>query len=51
MTSLSLALHDVVDRTAPLKAWIERGAPGGGLPRALSFQYHYLTGVKAALRD
>ena len=51
MTSLSLALHGVVDRTAPLKAWIERGAPGGGLPRALSFQYHYLTGVKAALRD
>ena len=51
MTSLSLALHDVVDRTAPLKAWIERGATGGGLPRALSFQYHYLTGVKAALRD
>jgi glycosyltransferase involved in cell wall biosynthesis len=51
MTQLSLALHDLVDRSEPLKRWIERGAPGGGLPRALSFQYHYLTGVKAALRD
>jgi len=51
MTQLSLALHDVVDRSDLLKGWIERGAPGGGLARALSFQYHYLTGVKAALRD
>ena len=50
MTPVSLALHSVVDRTAPLKAWIERGAGAPGFARTLSYQYHYLTGVKAALR-
>jgi glycosyltransferase involved in cell wall biosynthesis len=50
MTPLSLALHTVVDRTEPLKAWIERGAGTPGFARTLSYQYHYLNGVKAALR-
>jgi glycosyltransferase involved in cell wall biosynthesis len=50
MTPLSLALHDVVERVAPLKSWIERGANRPGLARTLSYQYHYLTGVKDALR-
>ena len=50
MTPVSLALHDVVDRVAPLKAWIENGAGKPGFSRTLSYQYHYLTGVKAALR-
>jgi glycosyltransferase involved in cell wall biosynthesis len=50
MTPVSLALHTVVDRTAPLKAWIERGAGTPGFARTLSYQYHYLNGVKAALR-
>lgn len=50
MTPVSLALHDVVERVTPLKAWIESGADRPGLARTLSYQYHYLTGVKAALR-
>ena len=50
MTPVSLALHSVVDRTAPLKTWIERGAGRPGFARTLSYQYHYLNGVKAALR-
>ena len=50
MTPLSLALHDVVDRAPAIKTWIERNAARPGFARTLSFQYHYLTGVKAALR-
>ena len=50
MTPFSLALHGVVDRVEPLKRWIEGGAHRPGFARTLSYQYHYLTGVKAALR-
>jgi glycosyltransferase involved in cell wall biosynthesis len=50
MTPVSLALHDVVRHIPPLEAWIERRAAQPGLARTLSYQYHYLTGVKAALR-
>lgn len=50
MTPVSLVLHDVVDRVAPLRGWIENGAHRPGFARTLSYQYHYLTGVKAALR-
>ncbi|HTJ28688.1 MAG TPA: glycosyltransferase [Candidatus Limnocylindria bacterium] len=50
MTPLSLALHGLIDRTPALKAWIENGAARPGFARTLSYQYHYLTGVKAALR-
>jgi glycosyltransferase involved in cell wall biosynthesis len=50
MTPLSLALHDVVDRAPAIKWWIEKNAARPGFARTLSFQYHYLTGVKAALR-
>lgn len=50
MTPLSLALHDVVDRAPAIKGWIEKNAARPGFARTLSFQYHYLTGVKAALR-
>jgi glycosyltransferase involved in cell wall biosynthesis len=50
MTPLSLGLHDVVDRVPAVKSWIENGASAPGLARTLSYQYHYLTGVKAALR-
>ncbi len=49
MTPVSLALHDLVERTPALRAWIERGASKPGFARTLSYQYHYLTGVKAAL--
>jgi glycosyltransferase involved in cell wall biosynthesis len=50
MTPLSLAMHGLVDRVAPLRSWIENGAERPGFARTLSYQYHYLTGVKAALR-
>jgi glycosyltransferase involved in cell wall biosynthesis len=50
MTPVSLALHGVVERVPAVKTWIESGARKPGLARTLSYQYHYLTGVKAALR-
>jgi GT2 family glycosyltransferase len=50
MTPLSLALHDLVDRAPAIRTWIEKRAARPGFARTLSFQYHYLTGVKAALR-
>jgi glycosyltransferase involved in cell wall biosynthesis len=51
MTPVSLALHGVVDRIPGLRRWIDDGAKAPGFARTLSFQYHYLTGIKAALRD
>ena len=51
MTPLSLALHDLVERVPALRSWIDGGAQTPGLARTLSYQYHYLSGVKAALRD
>jgi GT2 family glycosyltransferase len=51
MTPVSLALHDFVERVPPLRRWIDDGAQAPGFARTLSFQYHYLTGIKAALRD
>ena len=50
MTPVSLGLHALVDRVAPLRGWIESRAAQPGFARTLSYQYHYLTGVKAALR-
>ncbi len=50
MTPVSLALHGLVERVPPLQRWIEAGAGRPGFTRTLSYQYHYLTGVKAALR-
>ncbi len=51
MTPVSLAMHDLIDRIPPLRRWIDDGAKAPGFLRTLSFQYHYLTGIKAALRD
>lgn len=51
MTPVSLWAHALVDRVPKLRGWIEQGARSPGFARTLSFQYHYLTGIKAALRD
>ena len=51
MTPVSLALHDLIDRIPALRRRIDAGAKTPGFLRTLSFQYHYLTGIKAALRD
>jgi GT2 family glycosyltransferase len=51
MTPLSLVLHGLIDRFPGLRARLDRGAQRPGFARTLSFQYHYLSGIKAALRD
>jgi glycosyltransferase involved in cell wall biosynthesis len=51
MTPISLWLHTLIDRIPSLRRGIEAGAARPGFLRTLSFQYHYLTGIKAALRD
>jgi GT2 family glycosyltransferase len=51
MTPLSLWMHDLIDRIPGLRRRIDDGAKAPGFLRTLSFQYHYLTGIKAALRD
>jgi GT2 family glycosyltransferase len=51
MTPVSLWMHDAIDRIPGLRRRIDDGAKVPGFLRTLSFQYHYLTGIKAALRD
>ena len=51
MTPLSLALHGLIDRLPGLRPWLDGAARAPGFARTLSFQYHYLSGIKAALRD
>jgi len=51
MTPVSLWAHALIERIPKLHAWIEDGARSPGFARTLSFQYHYLTGIKAALRE
>jgi GT2 family glycosyltransferase len=51
MTPLSLWMHDLIDRLPAVRRWIDAGAAAPGFARTLSYQYHYLTGIKAALRD
>jgi len=51
MTPVSLALHAVVGRTPGLLGALERrGARKPGFARTLVYQYHYVSGIKDALR-
>jgi glycosyltransferase involved in cell wall biosynthesis len=50
MTPLSLRLHDIVQRAPALMARLERaGEKGNGLARNIVYQFHYVSGIKAAL--
>jgi glycosyltransferase involved in cell wall biosynthesis len=60
MTPVSLALHSVLDAATPLRRAIERAGGGAQTPRKntwpyiarqIAYQYHYLNGVKRALRE
>lgn len=59
MTPVSLALHSLLRVAAPVRRAIERAAASEETPRKntwpfiarqIAYQYHYLTGVKRALR-
>ncbi len=60
MTPVSLALHSVLHAAGPLRAAIERAGGAHEAPRKntwpfvarqIALQYHYLNGVKRALRE
>ncbi|HME80461.1 MAG TPA: glycosyltransferase [Candidatus Eremiobacteraceae bacterium] len=60
MTPLSLALHSLLQAAGPVRRAIERAAEGQEAPRKntwpfiarqIAYQYHYLNGVKRALRE
>jgi GT2 family glycosyltransferase len=51
MTPVSLALHGAIERFPAARSWLDDGARRPGFARTMSYQYHYLSGVKAALRD
>jgi glycosyltransferase involved in cell wall biosynthesis len=59
MTPVSLALHSLLQAVAPVRRAIERAGASEPTPRKntwpyiarqIAYQYHYLTGVKRALR-
>lgn len=59
MTPVSLALHSLLQAIAPVRRAIERAGASEPTPRKntwpyiarqIAYQYHYLTGVKRALR-
>ena len=58
MTPVSLALHGALERLPALRANLERAAGGEDEPRGyrrfarqVVYQYHYVSGVKSALRN
>jgi glycosyltransferase involved in cell wall biosynthesis len=60
MTGVSLALHSILQAADPLRRAIERAGAAVEFPkkntwpyiaRQIAYQYHYLTGVKRALRE
>jgi GT2 family glycosyltransferase len=60
MTPVSLALHSLLRAAGPVRRAIERAGAGPQTPRKntwpfiarqISYQYHYLNGVKRALRE
>jgi GT2 family glycosyltransferase len=51
MTPLSLGVHAALAKLPGAAGWLDRAGERGGFARTLSYQYHYLNGVKAALND
>lgn len=60
MTPVSLALHSLLEAATPVRRAIERAGASVEAPkkntwpyvaRQIAYQYHYLTGVKRALRE
>ena len=51
MTPVSLGLHTLLERSPALVSWLDRRASSSPLARSIAFQYHYVTGIKAALDE
>ena len=51
MTPVSLGAHSVLAHLPRMLAWIERRSATSPLARTIAYQYHYVSGIKAALRE
>ncbi len=51
MTPLSLGLHSLLQRTPGVVRWFDERASGSKFARDLVQQYHYVSGIKAALGE
>jgi GT2 family glycosyltransferase len=51
MTPVSLGAHALLGRFPALLSWIERRSATSPLARTIAYQYHYVSGIKAALRE
>jgi glycosyltransferase involved in cell wall biosynthesis len=51
MSPLNFGLHNILDRFPKLRERLERAGEHKKLPRELIYQYHYVSGMKSAIRD
>ena len=51
MTPVSLGIHTLLEHTPAVVKWIENRAASSPLARTIAYQYHYVSGIKAALNE
>ena len=51
MTPVSLGAHTVLERLPAVRDWLERRSATSPLAKNIAYQYHYVSGIKAALRE
>lgn len=51
MTPVSLGAHTVLKRLPGVVDWLDRRSATSPLARTIAYQYHYVSGIKAALRE
>lgn len=51
MTPVSLGLHSLLERAPAVRAWLDRRSATSPLARSIAYQYHYVSGIKAALSE
>ena len=51
MTPVSLGAHGLLERLPAILRWIERRSATSPVARTIAYQYHYVSGIKAALRE
>ncbi|MBV8073839.1 MAG: glycosyltransferase family 2 protein [Candidatus Eremiobacteraeota bacterium] len=51
MTPVSLGIHSLLSRSPAVVSWLDRSAGRSALARTIAYQYHYVSGIKAALNE
>jgi glycosyltransferase involved in cell wall biosynthesis len=51
MTPVSLGAHGLLQRLPGIMRWVERRSATSPVARTIAYQYHYVSGIKAALRE